>query len=82
MANIRTIIIGRSLNKSSKSSLSISIGFDIVACLPFFLARVVIFGLIMPSLSYLINFWAFLSLIYMFSSYFSIIEICLLRVAT
>jgi hypothetical protein len=82
MANIGTIIIGRSLNRGSKSSLFVSIGFNIVACLPFFLAGVVIFGLIIPFLSYLINFWAFSSLIYIFSSYSSIIEIYLLRVAT
>jgi hypothetical protein len=49
--------------------------------LPFFLVRVVIFGLIILSLSYLINFWAFSSLIYIFLSYFSIIEIYLLRAA-
>ena len=82
MANIRTIIIGQSSNRGSKSSLSVSIGFDVVACLPFFLARVATFGLIMPSLSYLINFWAFSSLTYTFSSYPSIVEICLLRAAT
>jgi hypothetical protein len=82
MANIGTIIIRRSSNRDSKSSLSVSAGFDVVACLPFFLARIVIFGLIMPSLSYLINFWAFSSLICTFSSYSSIVEICLLRVAT
>jgi hypothetical protein len=82
MADIGTIIIGQSLNRGSKSSPSVGAGFDIVACLPFFLARVVIFGLIMLSLSYLINFWAFSSLIYMFSSYSFIIKIYLLRAAT
>jgi hypothetical protein len=82
MADIRTIIIRRSLNRNSKSSLSISIGFDIVACLSFFLARVVIFGLIILSLSYLINFWVFSSLIYMFLSYSFIVKIYLLRAAT
>jgi hypothetical protein len=82
MADIGTIIIGRSLNRGSKLSLSISTGFDIVACLPFFLAGVIIFGLIMLSLSYLINFWAFSSLICMFLNYSSIIEIYLLRAAT
>jgi hypothetical protein len=82
MANIGTIIIGQFLNRGSKSSLSISIGFNIVACLPFFLARVIIFSLIMLSLSYLINFWAFSSLICMFSSYSSIVKIYLLRAAT
>jgi hypothetical protein len=82
MANIRTIIIRQSLNRNSKLSLSINIGFNIVTCLPFFLARIVIFDLIILSLSYLINFWAFLNLIYIFLSYFSIIEIYLLRIAT
>jgi hypothetical protein len=82
MADIRTVIIGRSSNRDSKSSPSVSAGFDIVACLPFFLARVAIFGLIILSLSYLINFWAFSSLTCIFSSYSSIIEIYLLRVAT
>ena len=82
MANIRTVIIGRSLNRGSRSSLSINTGFNIVACLPFFLVRVAVFGLIMPFLSYLINFWAFSSLIYMSSSYSFIIETCILRAAT
>jgi hypothetical protein len=82
MANIGTIIIGQSLNRDSRLSLFINIGFNIVACLPFFLVRVVVFGLIMPFLSYLINFWAFSSLIYMSSSYFSIIETYILRAAT
>jgi hypothetical protein len=68
MAVIGTIIIGQSLNRGSRLSLSVSIGFNIIACLPFFLIRVVIFGLIMPFLSYLINFWAFSSLIYKLSS--------------
>ena len=82
MANIRTIIIRQSLNRSSRSSLFINIGFNIIAYLPFFLVRVVVFGLIMPFLSYLINFWAFLSLIYMSSSYFFIIETYILRAVT
>ena len=82
MANIRTIIIRRSLNRSSRSSLSINTGFNIIACLPFFLVRVVVFGLIIPFLSYLINFWAFSSLIYISLSYFSIIETYILRAAT
>jgi hypothetical protein len=82
MADIRTVIIGRSLNRGSKLSLSVGAGFDIAACLPFFLAGVAIFGLIMPSLSYLINFWAFSSLICTFSSYPSMVEIYLLRAAT
>ena len=82
MANIRTIIIGQSLNRSSKLSLSVNAGFNIVAYLPFFLVRVMVFGLIMLFLSYLINFWAFSSLIYMFLSYFSIVETYILRAAT
>ena len=56
MANIGTIIIRRSLNRGGRLSLSINIGFNIVACLPFFLVRIVVFSLIMPFLSYLINF--------------------------
>jgi hypothetical protein len=82
MADIGTIIIGRSLNRGSKSSSSVGAGFDVVACLPFFLARVVIFGLIVPSLSCLINFWAFSSLTCMFLSYSFMVEIYLLRAAT
>jgi hypothetical protein len=82
MADIGTIIIGQSLNKGSKSSSFINAGFNVIAYLPFFLTRVIIFGLIILSLSYLINFWAFSSLIYMFSSYSSIVEIYLLRAAT
>ena len=82
MADVRTIIIGRSLNRGSRSSLSVNTGFDVVACLPFFLVRIAVFGLIIPFLSYLINFWAFSSLIYIFLSYFSIIETYILRVAT
>ena len=82
MANIRTIIIGQSLNRNSRLSLSINIGFNIVAYLLFFLVRIAVFGLIILFLSYLINFWAFSSLIYMSSSYFSIIETYILRAAT
>ena len=82
MADIGTVIIGRSSNRGGRSSLSVNTGFNVVACLPFFLVRVAAFGLIMPFLSYLINFWAFSSLIYMSSSYFSIVETCILRAAT
>ena len=56
MANIRTIIIRQSLNRNSRLSLFINIGFNIVAYLPFFLVRIAVFGLIIPFLSYLINF--------------------------
>jgi hypothetical protein len=64
MADIGTVIIGRSSNRGSRLSPFINTGFDIVACLPFFLVGIAAFGLIIPFLSYLINFWAFLSLIY------------------
>ena len=56
MADVGTIIIGRSSNRGGRSSPSVNAGFDVVACLPFFLVRVTAFGLIMPFLSYLINF--------------------------
>ena len=82
MANIRTIIIRRSLNRGNRLSLFINIGFNIVAYLPFFLVRVIVFSLIILFLSYLINFWAFLSLIYISLSYFSIIETYILKAAT
>ena len=82
MTNIRTIIIRRSLNRDSRSSLFINIGFNIVACLLFFLVRIAVFGLIILFLSYLINFWAFSNLIYIFLSYFSIIKTYILRAAT
>src|ERR1700683_4816632 len=81
MADIRTIIIGRSLNRSSKLSLFIKAGFNIIACLLFFLVRVVIFCLIKPLPSYLINFWAFSSLIYISLSYLFISATYILRPA-
>ena len=54
MADIGTIIIGQSSNRGGRLSLSVNIGFDIAACLPFFLVRVAVFGLIIPFLSCLI----------------------------
>jgi hypothetical protein len=79
MANTGTIIIRRSLNRDSKSSLSIKVSFNIIACLSFFLLRIVISGLVKLLLSYLINFWAFLSLIYIFSNYLFILATYILR---
>jgi hypothetical protein len=68
MADIGTVIIGRSSNGGGRSSPFVDTGFDIAACLPFFLVGVAAFGLIIPFLNCLINFWAFSSLIYNFPS--------------
>jgi hypothetical protein len=42
MADIGTVIIGRSLNGGGRSSPFVNTGFDIVAYLPFFLVGVAV----------------------------------------